>query len=378
VAITLWMGYLKFFEDQSLADKPMLVLGIFLTILGVIIASIGLIGEIIIFTHGKDLRDYHIARIVEGGSPLPATVASSGREVRISLLNGILEEPWNRYLEGHPHTTLFHGLKWRDVLTSTFKHRPYYAMAFRDDAVVGVLPLMYVRSVFLGRSLVSVPFGVYGGILSDDVEATRALVEEARRLADELHAGYAELRHLHVPPGADLPSTNVYCTFIRDLPDDPSECLAMLPRKARAEVRKARRDPRLRIAIDGYLEFLRLGGKLRFADLTGKLLRRYLKRGDPILTGLSATYLYGWPREHGVECEWDDVRGDPSGHFVVLCGYDRESRTVEVADPQNEDPDLGRRYDVGIDHLINAILLGVVTYDATLLVLSPPDRDGEG
>ena len=69
-----------------------------------------------------------------------------------------------------------------------------------------------------------------------------------------------------------------------------------------------------------YLEYLALGGKIRFEVLTPALIRRFLKRGTPILTGLSATYLYNSPREFedGGHTIPDDVRGQSSGHFVVL------------------------------------------------------------
>jgi len=126
----------------------------------------------------------------------------------------------------------------------------------------------------------------------------------------------------------------------------------------------------------GYLEFLSLGGEIVFEDLTAGLLRRYLKRGLPILTGLSATYLYRTPREVGANpIVFDDVRGDPAGHFVVLCGYDQRQRHVLVADPLQEKPvSKEHKYWVGIDRLICAILLGVLTDDANLLILEPPER----
>jgi glycosyltransferase involved in cell wall biosynthesis len=64
--ICLWMLHVRFIQNQALADKPLLVLGIFLVVLGFIVAGIGLIGEIIIFTQGRSLRDYHVDRIIEG------------------------------------------------------------------------------------------------------------------------------------------------------------------------------------------------------------------------------------------------------------------------------------------------------------------------
>lgn len=132
-----------------------------------------------------------------------------------------------------------------------------------------------------------------------------------------------------------------------------------------------RREPKRRRAISAYVEFLELGGAIRLGELSGKLLRRYLDRGLPILTGLSATYLYQRPRETPAGAD-DDLRGEPTGHFVVLCGYDRGSRKVLVADPlhPNELSHEGS-YQVGLDRLIGAIFLGVLSYDGNLLIIEP-------
>ncbi|MGE4545363.1 MAG: hypothetical protein AB7D06_14740 [Pedobacter sp.] len=131
-------------------------------------------------------------------------------------------------------------------------------------------------------------------------------------------------------------------------------------------------DPKLHAASRGYLRFLELGGQLRLEDLTLDLIRRYVKRGLPIITGLSATYLYRTPREYGPQCEFDDVRGEPSGHFVVLCGYNRDRRTIAVADPLLPNPVADKPiYEVPIERVVCAILLGVLTYDANLLIIQP-------
>jgi hypothetical protein len=135
---------------------------------------------------------------------------------------------------------------------------------------------------------------------------------------------------------------------------------------------KAKKKKKLAFATRAYLEFLDLGGRLQFKDLTAGLLRTSLKQGKPILCGLSATYLYRCAREIGPQQDYDDVRGFPSGHFVVLSGYDMVQRTVLVTDPLLQNPmDKGHYYEVGIDRLICSILLGVLTYDANLLVIEP-------
>jgi hypothetical protein len=143
------------------------------------------------------------------------------------------------------------------------------------------------------------------------------------------------------------------------------------PLRAQARLKQ---DRKLAEATEAYLEFLRLGGELAMEDLTPGLLRRWLERDRPILTGLSATFLYRSPREIGSDrLQEDDVRGVPTGHFVVLCGWDAEDRAVRVADPLEDKLRVqGHIYWVPVERVINAVLLGVLTYDANLLLLEPP------
>jgi hypothetical protein len=128
---------------------------------------------------------------------------------------------------------------------------------------------------------------------------------------------------------------------------------------------------KLKVASKAYIEFMRLGGEIRFTELSPKLIRRHLRGSVPVITGLSSTYLYQSPREYGPRSDADPVRGLPTGHFVVLCGYDMETRDVLVADPYQANPRKAHYYEVGINRLICSILLGVLTYDSNLLVVSP-------
>lgn len=130
-------------------------------------------------------------------------------------------------------------------------------------------------------------------------------------------------------------------------------------------------------ASQAYIHFLSLGGEVRFETLNKQLLKKYLHQKIPILTGLSATYLYDHARYlyQGSEVFLNDIEGTPCGHFVVLCGYDESHRHVLVADPSEENPlSHDHYYAVKMDRLINSILLGVLTYDANLLILQPRDK----
>ena len=140
-----------------------------------------------------------------------------------------------------------------------------------------------------------------------------------------------------------------------------------------ARQRELKPDARLQHVTEGYLEFLKLGGKLRLTDLSRPLIKGLLRRNLPIITGLSSTYLYRAMREYGPDDQPDDLRGLPSGHFVVIAGYDRERHTLLVADPYARHPYTpSHEYWVSIDRVIGAVLLGIVTHDANLLFIYPP------
>ena len=134
-----------------------------------------------------------------------------------------------------------------------------------------------------------------------------------------------------------------------------------------------KKSKKLQEATKAYISFTKMGGKLLFDNLTITLLKKFFNQKIPVLAGLSATYLYRSKREytdHRNLSILDDLRGEPMGHFVVLCGM--RKKNVIVADPYKQNPiSEVHIYEVEKDRLINSILLGIVTYDANLLVISP-------
>lgn len=134
-------------------------------------------------------------------------------------------------------------------------------------------------------------------------------------------------------------------------------------------------DKGLLLASEAYIKFLEGGGKIKYQELTSLLIKKYLRKSIPILTGLSATYLYDSMREIPTSNQYDSVKGEPAGHFVVINGYNKEDRKFFIADPLNPNP-LGstQYYKVAFTRLISSILLGIVTYDANLLVIQPRNK----
>lgn len=151
------------------------------------------------------------------------------------------------FVRAHPRATPFHLPQWSRAVAAGTGARPHMLVAEQRGTIIGILPLTEVRSPLFGASLVSVGFGVGGGVLALSGEAYGVLTDAAVTLAEQRNCPTIELR------GGPLPvfwrqSEGVYANFARDLPRDEEAILKSIPRKQRAEVRKAL-DRKLDVAI---------------------------------------------------------------------------------------------------------------------------------
>ena len=160
------------------------------------------------------------------------------------LLDAAGEAAWDAFVAAHPDGTFFHRAGWRRAIEQAFGHRTHYLLTERDGTLTGVLPLVNVRSLLFGNTLISVPFCVYGGPLAADRESFTALVEAATVLLSRTRASALEFRPLAEPPPGWLDDAawtvrdDLYVTFRKPIEADDEANLKAIPRKQRAVVRK--------------------------------------------------------------------------------------------------------------------------------------------
>lgn len=135
------------------------------------------------------------------------------------------------FVRAHPDATPFHLPAWSRAVERGCGQRARFLVAERDGHVTGLLPLTEMRSPLFGKALVSAGFAVDGGVLGEGVESLAAAARALGYPSIELRGGPA-------PSGWAI-DTTTYLGFTRPLAaDDEAELLA-IPRKQRAEVRKA-------------------------------------------------------------------------------------------------------------------------------------------
>ncbi len=175
--------------------------------------------------------------------------------MKIKLLNRGEEKVWDTYVHKHPRATLCHLSGWRNVVEDTYGHRTHYLLAESIGSdIAGILPMVHIRSVFFGNSLVSMPFLNYGGVLAEDEQTGKLLLEEAKRLGKDLSVDNIELRHidpvswLHVngmATSAYSPSESSHIRKVRmllELPTSSSKLFDSFKSKLRSQIRKPQKE----------------------------------------------------------------------------------------------------------------------------------------
>ena len=211
---------------------------------------------------------------------------------------------WDAYIHTRQAAVNYHRYAWRAVVENSFGHRCYYLTAKDGSgAMVGILPLVFMKSTLFGCFLVSLPFFNYGGLLSDTQEIGTALLREAAALRGELGAAHVELRHTEPWPGG-LPTKQAKVSMLLDLGSDSDLLWKGFNAKLRNQVRKAEKSGctavvgGLELLTDYYTVFVRnmrdLGtpvyGKKFFANILtafpeeSRIIAVYLE-GKPVAAG---------------------------------------------------------------------------------------------
>ena len=103
-ALVAWLAIDRLVFGQPLADRPALLLSSLLVVLGLQLFALGLLGELIIFTHARDIKDYQIEEVVRYPAPaLPAAALPVAAALPPAEAQGQASlEPVVR--ESRPHT----------------------------------------------------------------------------------------------------------------------------------------------------------------------------------------------------------------------------------------------------------------------------------
>ena len=159
-------------------------------------------------------------------------------------------DTWNRFVKEHPYSTPYHLWEFGEVFASTYGYDRRYLIAKSNNRVVGVFPLILIKSRIFGNKLLSLPFCEYGGPLiklsfsNSEVVMSRLFNEVLAFNLKDLD--YIEVRNPQLPNkllktvvGFGFHTSNRYVTFRVDLAKDREILWHTLNKKTRNSTRKA-------------------------------------------------------------------------------------------------------------------------------------------
>jgi len=144
---------------------------------------------------------------------------------------------WDAFVRASVGGSFYHLAGWRSIIENCLHHPTYYLYCESDGRIEAVLPLVHVKSLLFGNTLISIPFLVYGGAVATNPEALDHVINAAKELARDLAVDHLELRNQERLDG-NWHTKDSYVTFRKHIDPDPDVNLMAVPRKQRAMIRK--------------------------------------------------------------------------------------------------------------------------------------------
>lgn len=136
----------------------------------------------------------------------------------------------------------FSGLdSWSNFVNDIYHYKIHRYAVIEDSRPLGALALVEIEHPIFGHYLTTAPFGSHGGFAFETAIARDLLLDEARRLAEDIKAEYISIRF---GEGASSPPDNwsqnpAYFTYLIDLPSNPDELLKTFSSDHRNHIRKS-------------------------------------------------------------------------------------------------------------------------------------------
>lgn len=148
------------------------------------------------------------------------------------------EAAWNVFVSASPRASFYHRSEWRGINEGNFGHQTAYLAAFDGGRMVGVFPVVRLKSLLFGTVACSMPFVNYGGPCGESDEIEQQLLHSASALADEWGVDYVEIRSQRYL-GDRYPSSDHKVSMTIALEADAEAIMGRLKRDQRAEIRRA-------------------------------------------------------------------------------------------------------------------------------------------
>ena len=154
----------------------------------------------------------------------------------IQKLTQDLECKWNEYALKNG-ASIYHDTRWIHLIKKVFGHDSHHILALEDGVVVGILPLVQLKSLLFGNFMVSMPYFNYGGAVANTKVIESKMMQSAIELALELGAEHIEFRDSDAREKV-WPLRKDKVNMILELPDTAELLGKEIGAKKRSQIRR--------------------------------------------------------------------------------------------------------------------------------------------
>jgi len=147
-------------------------------------------------------------------------------------------EAWDEYVRRSPDASFYHLYGWRQVNEEEFRHRSFYLAALDGECLVGVFPIVQVKSLLFGNLGCSMPFVNFGGPCGETAAVEDALLARAKTVVARERLAYLEMRNRR-PIGSGLPTSTHKVSMTVALDPNPETLWKAFKHQHRQEIRRS-------------------------------------------------------------------------------------------------------------------------------------------
>lgn len=192
-----------------------------------------------LLTHFKKTNNNKAQNLPKQFLPHQSLETTEHNNIDVRLIADDEATAWDDYVNRHPNSNFYHSYAWRKIIQKSFNHESYYLVAVNDsNSIVGILPIIRLKSYLFGNFAVSVPFFNYGGPLADNPEITKLILDNAAQHCNQHGIKYLEIRSTERLN--NWPSRSEKVSMIKKIPPTVSELNQELGSKIRAQINRAK------------------------------------------------------------------------------------------------------------------------------------------
>jgi serine/alanine adding enzyme len=163
-------------------------------------------------------------------------------EIRIETVGDSDASAWDAFVASAAESSFYHKYGWRQVVARSFERETHYLAARRAGRICGVFPIVRLKSLLFGDSLISVPYFNYGGAIAETPEIEQRLLAAGCELARKLGVTHLEMRYRGAKDTTDFAVRTDKVTMLIELPPSSETLWKSLRSNVRNQVRRGQKN----------------------------------------------------------------------------------------------------------------------------------------